>query len=91
MVTTSIQAETPVTKPFEEERKTGSLDKRLYFKYMSLGLGPLMLPILVALLVAPQIIATFTEQFLLTNIAIKKVCWLHICQPKSHIFEPSLF
>ena len=65
------QVEILAAKKVEEERKTGSLDKRLYFKYMSLGLGPFVLPLLIAVLIAPQIVAVYTEKFLLTNIAVK--------------------
>ncbi|XP_063678313.1 ATP-binding cassette sub-family C member 4-like isoform X2 [Bolinopsis microptera] len=59
----SVAAEKP--EEVKEEKKSGSLDKRIYFRYLAMGLGYMALPVLLISIVAPQVLVLYQQQYVI--------------------------
>ncbi|KAL5251848.1 hypothetical protein ACHWQZ_G014863 [Mnemiopsis leidyi] len=73
-------------KPEEvkEEKKTGSLDKRIYFRYLSRGLGYIALPALLLALVAPQVLDIYQQQYVIDWVEYKDREGFQSTQEENH-------
>ncbi|XP_063690754.1 ATP-binding cassette sub-family C member 4-like [Bolinopsis microptera] len=75
----------------EEEKKTGTLNKMLYIKYATLSIGYIAIPILLVILVAPQILSIYQQQYAIEWLNERHVLRVNLTKKEMEHFDKTHF